>query len=195
MGGEWEAVPGPAQGAPGSRAELPLPLGGGAGMLPLRGHQPLRLCSSAPCGRWACHVRVALWVLAGGWGGAAPPPLLCLVCLFYFRPRLSAPPPPETLLPAWNHPPLKDWPLAHLSDTVYGSVVTVPLQNKDCSGQPGPLPPAAWGVGRAAGGGPAPSRLTRALRTWAHSGNPHPVSCTTGVSGAHTFQECSVGPG
>lgn len=35
---------------------------------------------------------------------------------------------------------------------VYGSVVIVPLQNKDCSGLPGPLPPAAWGVGRAAGG-------------------------------------------
>lgn len=130
MGGA--EVPPPSQGVP---TAPPLPLGGS----------------------WPSYVRGLLfWVLAGiGESGEQPPaPLLCVVCLF-FRPLPvcpSAPPQPEAL-PLLDLPTPKGLALGSPGlDVVYGSVVTVPLQNKDCSGLPGPLPPAAWGLGRAGGG-------------------------------------------
>ncbi|KAF6284485.1 hypothetical protein mRhiFer1_009244 [Rhinolophus ferrumequinum] len=64
---------------------------------------------------------LSLWVLAGG--EQPPAPLLCLVrffVCFFFRPLPvcpPAPPPLEALSPAWTHPPLKVWPLAHLAFT------------------------------------------------------------------------------
>lgn len=74
---------------------------------------------------------------------------------------------------------------------VYGSVVIVPLQNKDCSGLPGPLPPAAWGVGWAAGGAvPHQYLLTSTHLVFCglrvHSGNPHPcVVYHVSIRGSH----------
>lgn len=87
-------------------------------------------------------------------------------------------------------------------DMVYGSVVIVPLQNKDCSGLPGPLPPAAWGVGRAVGGAAPTVVLSLVHRLVccglrAHSGNPRLcIVHRGGTRGqAHLFHEGSMVPG
>ena len=127
-------MPPPSQGVP---TAPPLPLGGS----------------------WPSHVRgLIFWVLAGiGESGEQPPaPLLCVVCLFFLGPCLSAhlPLPDLRRCPCLDLPTPKGLALGSPGlDVVYGSVVTVPLQNKDCSGLPGPLPPAAWGLGRAGGWG------------------------------------------
>lgn len=178
-------MPPPSQGVP---TAPPLPLGGS----------------------WPSHVRGLLfWVLAGiGESGEQPPaPLLCVVCLFFLGPCLSA----HLPLPDLRRCPCLDLPtpkgLAPGSpglDVVYGSVVTVPLQNKDCSGLPGPLPPAAWGLGRAGGWGEdCPTPFLAGPHTdlcsvdSALSGNPHLCVVPHGsiMGHAHPFQECSVVPG
>lgn len=124
----------------------------------------------------------------------------CSVWFVFFTlgPCLSAPPPPETLLPDWTHPPLRTGPWLTCLDMVYGSVVTVPLQNKDCSGLSGPLPPAAWGVGRAAGGlshailGSPVHNLFCGLGV--HSGNPHPCVVYHGSSRGPHLPGVQCGP-
>lgn len=106
---------GPAQGellAP--ELSFLCPWGGRAGMLYPLGDT--NHSDSALRGSWACHVRVA--PLGAGWGmvGSSPHhPCSVWFVFFTLGPCLSAPPQPEALLPAWNRPPLKDWPLAHLS--------------------------------------------------------------------------------
>lgn len=91
------------------------------------------------------------WVLAGlGVGGEQHP---CPVgFVIFLGPCLSthlAPHPPEALPPDRTCPTPER--LAPLVLTWYVDLWSFPLQNKDCSGLPGPLPPAAClGVGRAA---------------------------------------------
>lgn len=88
--------------------------------------------------------------------GSSPQHPCSVWFVFFLGPCLSA----HLPLPDLRRCPCLDLPtpkgLAPGSpglDVVYGSVVTVPLQNKDCSGLPGPLPPAAWELGRAGGWG------------------------------------------
>lgn len=90
-------------------------------------------------------------MLAGlGVGGEQHP---CPVgFVIFLGPCLSthlAPHPPEALPPDRTCPTPER--LAPLVLTWYVDLWSFPLQNKDCSGLPGPLPPAAClGVGRAA---------------------------------------------
>lgn len=114
--------------------------------LPGRSHQPAYHVLGGP---WASHVRFV--PLGAGWVGSEWGAAPCSVWFVSFLgPCLSAhlvPHPPEALPPARTCPLLKGWPLVL---TWCMDLWSFPLQNKDCSGLPGPLPPAAClGVGRA----------------------------------------------